>query len=297
MQPNTAKSYPGEERGVTSIEDAGRRFFRRGQATGDVLSFLANEPQTGKLLELPAGDGITTQKLLGLGFDVVPADLFPDYFQFDEPTCVRADMGKPLPFEDDSFDYVLCQEGIEHIESPLTFTRECSRVLRVGGKLILTTPNVLHMSSRLAYFLVGHRTIRRGMINEHQQLFDRKGDELFHGHAWHWRYPLLRYILRLSGFRVYPPLRGKYSWFSVLLSIPFYPVLRIAYHYAMKKGFEEEKRKEMIPQAQETSREIMSHVLSRALLWGKRSIIVAEKESPTFLESDPYWSPKAHDTR
>ena len=195
-----------------------------------------------------------------------------------------------LPFDDESFDYVLCQEGIEHIESPLSFTRECSRVLRPGGKLIITTPNVLHMSARLAYFLVGHRTIRRGLINEHQQLFGRKGDELFHGHAWHWRYPLLRYVLRLSGFRVNPPLQGKYSWFSILLSVPFYPILWLAHRYAIRAAFAEEKRKELIPQARETYGEITSHVLSRALLWGKRAIIVAEKESPTFLESDPYWS-------
>jgi len=282
-----------QKRSISTIEEADRRFFRRGQATGDVLKFLSNEPKQGRLLELPAGDGITTQKLLGLGFDVVPADLFPEYFQFDEPTCIKADMGASLPFEDESFDYVLCQEGIEHIESPLSFTRECSRVLRVGGKLILTTPNVLHMSARLAYFLVGHRTIRRGLINEHQQLFDRKGDELFHGHAWHWRYTLLRYILRLSGFKVHPPLKGKYSWFSVLLSIPFYPVLWCAHRWAIRAAFEEEKRKELIPQARETYREITSHVLSRALLWGRRAIIVAEKESPTFLESDPYWSKKA----
>ncbi len=281
------------ERGISSIQEADRRFFRRGQATGDVLKLLSTEPTGGRLLELPAGDGLTTQKMTALGFDVVPADLFPEYYGFDSPTCVEADMLRPLPFEDESFDYVLCQEGIEHIESPLSFTRECARILRVGGKLILTTPNILHLSSRLSYFLVGHRTLRRGLINEHQQLVDRRGNELYHGHAWHWRYFLLRYILRLSGFRVYPPVPSKYSWFSVLLSIPFYPVLWLAHRYTIRAGLAVEKRREMVPRARETSKEIMGHLLSRALLWGKRVIIVAEKESPSFLDSDPTWRDKA----
>lgn len=286
------------ERRMTSIGDAGRRFRRRSEATADVLAYLAAEPARGRLLELPCGDGQTTQKILDLGYEVVPADLSPEHYRLGEPKCVKVDMTDSFPFEDASFDYVLCQAGIEHIQSPLTLTRECGRVLRTGGKLMLTTPNVLYMSARLAYFLVGQRTVRRGLIGEHCTLSDRVGDELSHGHAWHWRYHVLRYILRLSGFKVYKPLCGKYSWFSILLSIPLYPILWLAHRHAVESHLERESRRrpELVPLARESYKEIVDHSLSRAVLWGTKMILVAEKESPTFLESDPYWSKKGQPT-
>ena len=276
-----------EERQVTTVKDAKSKFRRRSQATGDVLMYLSGETaKGGRLLELPAGDGLTTQELVALGYDVVPADLFPDSYQFSSPKCVKADMLKPLPFEDESFDYIVCQEGVEHIESPLSFTRECARVLRSGGKLILTTPNVLHLSARLAYFLVGHRTTRRGLINEHQTFFGHDGDDFYHGHAWHWRYFLLRYILRLSGFKVHPPLCGKCSWFSVLFSIPVYPLLWLAHRSAIRSGLAKERRREVVPRARETYKELRRHALSRAILWGKRLILVAEKEDHPFIDTN-----------
>lgn len=262
---------------ITSVEEAKHLFFRRGQATGDVLIYLDTQPR-GRLLELPAGEGQTTQEIVRLGYDVVPADLFPHCYKYASPACVRADMSKPLPFDDASMDYVLCQEGIEHIEAPLSFTRECARILKPGGKLILTTPNVLHMTSRLAYFLVGHRTYRGGLINEHQTLVGRDGEDMYHGHAWHWRYPVLRYILRLSGFKVPPPQCTKYSWTSMLFSIPMYPALYLAHTFAIYRGLAKERRRAMVPQARAACREIRRHVLSRAVLWGRRLVIIAERE-------------------
>jgi SAM-dependent methyltransferase len=273
------QAIPGRQTStISSLAEAKRRVFRRGQATGDILLYLAGQESRGRLLELPAGEGRTTREILRLGFDVVPADLFPHYYKNESPPCVKADMGKPLPFDDDSFDFVLCQEGIEHIESPLSFTRECARILKKGGKLILTTPNVLHMTSRIAYLLVGHRTYRRGLINEYQTLLGRDGDEMHHGHAWHWRYPVLRYALRLSGFQVPPPLTTKYSLSSVLLSIPMLPVLHLAHWYAIRQGLAEEHRKEIVPQARRACDEVRRHVLSRALLWGRKVMIIAERQ-------------------
>ena len=46
-----------------------------------------------------------------------------------------------LPFDDNTFDLVYSTEALEHIESPSLFFKEASRVLKPGGKLIITTPS------------------------------------------------------------------------------------------------------------------------------------------------------------
>ena len=47
----------------------------------------------------------------------------------------------PLPFANDSFDFVISFQVIEHIKRDLELVREVKRVLRPGGKFIVTTPN------------------------------------------------------------------------------------------------------------------------------------------------------------
>ena len=48
-----------------------------------------------------------------------------------------------FPFEDETFDAVLCFETVEHFPDPARLIREIGRLTRPGGSLILTTPNVL----------------------------------------------------------------------------------------------------------------------------------------------------------
>jgi SAM-dependent methyltransferase len=56
--------------------------------------------------------------------------------------------GTRLPFENDSFDTILMTEVLEHLFDPYVVMAELNRVLRPGGKLLLTTPFIweLHES-------------------------------------------------------------------------------------------------------------------------------------------------------
>ncbi|MBU1102472.1 class I SAM-dependent methyltransferase [Patescibacteria group bacterium] len=49
----------------------------------------------------------------------------------------------PLPFADKQFDNILCFETIEHIAQPSLFLKEISRIIKPGGILVLTMPNIL----------------------------------------------------------------------------------------------------------------------------------------------------------
>lgn len=54
----------------------------------------------------------------------------------------------PLPFTDESFDIVTAFQFIEHIHARREFIKECMRILKPGGSLLLTTPNIKKSMAR-----------------------------------------------------------------------------------------------------------------------------------------------------
>jgi 2-polyprenyl-3-methyl-5-hydroxy-6-metoxy-1,4-benzoquinol methylase len=46
-----------------------------------------------------------------------------------------------IPLDDGAVDVVVSFETIEHVPEPATFLAECRRVLRPGGRLVISTPN------------------------------------------------------------------------------------------------------------------------------------------------------------
>lgn len=51
------------------------------------------------------------------------------------------DVSQGLPFESNSADLILCMEVLEHLERPSDFLAESKRVLKPGGRLIISVPN------------------------------------------------------------------------------------------------------------------------------------------------------------
>jgi len=66
----------------------------------------------------------------------------------------QTDARGSLPFRDGVFGLVVASEVIEHLPEGVAFLRECRRVLREGGTLLLTTPNLWDVR-RLTKPLVG----------------------------------------------------------------------------------------------------------------------------------------------
>jgi len=124
-----------------------------------VVSFLADciDPQRSGLraLDLGAGRGALSVRLRDAGFDVVACDQDPGIFQAPGIECRGIDGSGRLPYDDASFDLVTAVEVVEHIDGHRTFFTEAARVLKPGGLLFFSTPNILSIKSRLLFFFRG----------------------------------------------------------------------------------------------------------------------------------------------
>jgi SAM-dependent methyltransferase len=81
---------------------------------------------------------------------------------------VRAGSLLALPYEDGAFAHVVCLDVLEHLpfdEQPKALA-ELHRVIRPGGELLVTVPNLAHLQSRVHFLLLG-RLIRTAHLANH----------------------------------------------------------------------------------------------------------------------------------
>jgi len=224
------------------------------------------------LLDIPSGGGPVVAGARADGYDVVEVDLFPRRGM----RGVRADACAPLPFREGCFDVVLSMEGIEHFENQAAFVRECARVLRPGGWLVLTTPNVLNLSSRATHVLTGGKVLGQGFVNEVATLRAREKDRLYHGHAFLIDAFRLRYLLRINGLE-WKELRGTTLSTTSLLLAPLIPLIHLATGVAMRGARARLAREGRPAPDVALERELAGLARSGALLFRKKLIVLAQK--------------------
>jgi len=119
-----------------------------------------------------------------------------------------------LPFEDESFSGVVAVEVLEHLFEPQAAVTEFRRVLRPGGILFVSLPNVAYWRRRAELLLLGR--------------FDPLGDDLSIEEPWrdpHIRFfttSTLRRMLTRAGFRA--DVRGYAG--ALLADIP-----KVGHHF------------------------------------------------------------------
>ncbi|HEY3728971.1 MAG TPA: class I SAM-dependent methyltransferase [Solirubrobacteraceae bacterium] len=106
-----------------------------------------------RCLDVGCGDGGTSGIWLNewaasyVGVDVSEAAVEMARDRGLDVRCVQD--AAALPFEEGSFDVAVCVEVLEHLFEPQRAMVEIGRVLRPGGRVILTVPNVAHWRSRV----------------------------------------------------------------------------------------------------------------------------------------------------
>jgi len=120
----------------------------------EVIYLFRGESQ-GRVLDIGSGWG-TTYRILGeLGFEMSALDI-SNPFGIDAKHFQLCDLNQvsELPCDDETFSAVVCSEVIEHIERPQVLLSEIKRILCANGILILTTPNILSLHSRITFFRI-----------------------------------------------------------------------------------------------------------------------------------------------
>ncbi|NLT23743.1 MAG: class I SAM-dependent methyltransferase [Syntrophorhabdus sp.] len=186
-----------------------------------VVSILAGMPR-GMLLDAPAGEGALVQRLMGT-HDITAVDLDADFFRLHGQVAFKqVDLNGVLPFADSSFDYVTCVEGIEHLENPFLCVREFARVLRPGGTLVITTPNIMSIKSRTRFLFYGYHDFFRFIKLPRE--FRHGHPEYDHQHINPMTFTELRYALEKAGLEVTRVHTNRYvrarRWSAL------YPLLR-----------------------------------------------------------------------
>lgn len=162
-----------------------------------VVEMIENEPR-GRVSDVQTGTGILADRLRKMGFEVSCCDINSSFFSVPDLMIEIGDLNQSLPYPDDSFDYLICLDGIEHTENPSNAIREFSRILRKGGKIFLSLPNFLNIERRLRFLFMG--TFSK--IPTHETIRDIWKGDLSMAHLSPLGYPLLKFMMEHYGFRI-----------------------------------------------------------------------------------------------
>jgi SAM-dependent methyltransferase len=140
-------------------------------------AIINHVPKGGKILDLGAGEGALSSRLVDLGYKVTAADKEVNNFRCPaaEFACVNFDdideINKFVYDRSSTFDAVLGVEVIEHVQDQWQYVRQLIKMAKPGGIILITTPNTASWLSRVKFLFTGrfhqfdNRDLAYGHIN------------------------------------------------------------------------------------------------------------------------------------
>jgi 2-polyprenyl-3-methyl-5-hydroxy-6-metoxy-1,4-benzoquinol methylase len=177
------------------LSQRGNYFPKKEKLYEEIIKSILNANLSGfKLLDIGCGDGCFLKHLLfqlrektdiNLGnVELVGIDHFPDYQRSFTEKEINFRLGNMFSIDQlyppDYFDFVICTEVLEHIEATDELIKKIRRVLRRGGILYLTTPNLASYHGRLT-LLLGFQPLVTEVSNENATFGKGFWDILYSG--------------------------------------------------------------------------------------------------------------------
>lgn len=219
---------------------------------------LLGKGRPSRVLDIPCGAGAFTKRLADAGVEVYPADI-ENLLRFENALFRKADMNEALPYGDGFFDALACIDGIEHLERPFDFLDECRRVLRPGGSLVISTPNISSIRSRARWLMTGHH-------NKCKTPLDEENPGPLH-HISMLSYHKLRYMLHSRGFSIERIATNRIKA-AAWLYLPIVPAAWLATFAAYARNEKDRSQRER-------NRSILRESFSRPVLFGETLIVRA----------------------
>jgi len=141
-----------------SAYNAGRHFSYdlRESRLRKCASLIASLP-AGRLLDIGCTNGEWARHWASRAWDTAGVDINEEQVAFARGAGIDArccDLNRdPLPFDDATFDLIFAGEVIEHLVDTDGFLAEVRRCMKLGGHLVLTTPNLASFENRIRLLL------------------------------------------------------------------------------------------------------------------------------------------------
>ena len=171
----------------------------------------------------------------------------------------------PLAFRSGSFDAVNIVEVGEHIENQPQLIREINRVLKPGGTFLVTTPNVLNLTSRMRFLFTGFLRGRIRLVHYSKKPGQAPNIYLLHFYE-------LFYLLFQYGFTVSEPRRTRVKFPSRFFLIFLWSLMRAFSVFTIVCA-------EKDPLQRGYNRQIMSFIFHPAILLSTNIVVKATKIS------------------
>jgi len=140
---------PEEESSIESWAEMMKSVFRRG------ATLLGQYRKDGSLLDVGTGFGFFLTEMKNKGWEVAGVEISRkaiDYARDVLGLTVHTGPAEKVGFPDNHFDAVTGFYVIEHLPHPLAFLRECYRILKPGGLLLLRYPHTTPIKNFLNFF-------------------------------------------------------------------------------------------------------------------------------------------------